>query len=1739
MIETFVQRMGRVCYGLFVISLCLCAGSISAQNQNYSEYNWFFGNSVTSMTFNKSDARAQLDQVQVTPYGIGGGAVISNPVTGDLLFYTDGERIYDANHDPLPGNPLLNGTPSINRSAVVFPLPYSTGQYYVFTNSGAAGVSEIQYTIVDRTMTGNALAGEPTLGDVASLNNPTGLVDPSEAMAIIKQDLDNYWLISQNSATLAYQVTSLNSTTGVGTTTSFAIGSVTNPAYEAASFAYDSIHGRLAIAPRASNRNVYVFDFDVVTGTMSFNRSILNTGNSDGAGEAVYDVAWSPSGDQLYISRFGGAGEFGDLYQFDFNDPIETVNSILFQPVFRSYGIQLAPDQNIYHLYQQTSSDAIELGRITEADSTYHADSAFFNVGYDSLAFDPSGINGWQFPTFAAPHFESFDSVGFVFMDTCTRQSTKFFSVVQPTPESYRWDFGTGDSLRGPAPVYTFDMAGTYAVSLTVTLNGIEETYTRMVTINENDMTIDLGMDTVRCPGEVFTYDAGDGGISYAWNTGETTQSIDVDTTGVFSVAVETAAGCLNYGYVQVVTYEDASQFRNQWYFGEMAGIDFNDPAGTSAITDANLINSPQGASSVSDLNGELLFYTDGVTVWNKEHQVMLNGDNIGGDNTSMQGVMIMPLPGDTTTFYIFTSDPVYGDNTYDMRYTVVDMRRDLMRGAVVQKNMPFFTNSSERMTGLGLGQNMSWLITHEYGNNQFRSYRLLPSGIGEPITSSAGSVLRFDEEKNATAELQVAQSGNYIAMAVQETTENFIELFEIDSLTGGVEQIAKIDIEEPVPALIYGVEFSSGTERLYVSTNSNGSKLLQYDLDSIQAPTAEADIMASKFELGANATLQYGALQTGADGIIYLAIDGQTAVGTINSPAADDMSAGFVEDGFDLEGRTSRLGLPNFAQTVPLVAMEPGIAYTNACLGQETVFDGTGTSIIDTYLWTFDDGTLADVEDTVHTYNLADTYNVTLQVVNRCGLDTTFTAAVPVFAIPSAPTVLDAATLCEGPVTLAAWPRDTAAFTYTWSTGETTREITVDEASFVSVFITDTTGCQSDPRDSFVDDTTPIVNIGPDQLICQDVVFGPLDAANPGSEYTWTLNGAPVGNGLSTLDVDTSVPGTYVYEVEVVDLFNCSTVDDIELTVQAGPSYSYGTVATTGCGATDGAIHIDITDAGSFTYSLAGPVSIPSTAIAGPSGDTQLSNALSGGAYTINVTNTVSGCDNPEVATVADGGTFTLGVTPVPGCPGDGTLDVTVNAPISAGVDYELFDQAGVSIFASTATLDALNQFSITNLDSGTYALVVEGFDGVNTCTGTLDDIQLDGNERADFLVDAQYICGTEGQIGILPVTVNAADPILYTWTGPSIIGSAQGDSIVVATAGSYFVTSSGTGYCDYTQEVVVTQNALPTVAINVQGNECDGSLILQADITNTLVGNPAYEWSTGSLTSQISVSATDTYTVTVLDQGTGCTSSTSRDVSVYDDLTVFVVADPNCDDNAEVFLSAYANITEDVTFTWTDLSGAVLPTTSAEISIAESGNYSVHVVSDVSACEADASIDVSVIPIEEDQLLLSPNASFCSEDADPQNNQAYLDPGFFSSYEWTVINDTQILSTDRIYITSDAGIYEVTLGNGFTCIRDVVEVFDNCAPIIHAPNAFAPNGVNDTFFVYPNDYVSDFEIKIYSRWGELVYQSSDLNFHWDGYYRGQLLQMGTYAYVMTFESSLQPERGKIVQRGGVMIVR
>src|SRR5688572_28486383 len=99
-----------------------------------------------------------------------------------------------------------------------------------------------------------------------------------------------------------------------------------------------------------------------------------------------------------------------------------------------------------------------------------------------------------------------------------------------------------------------------------------------------------------------------------------------------------------------------AQKENNMWYFGKNAGLDFNSGAPVPLTNGA--LNTWEGSASVADpATGNLLFYTDGESVWNANHNLMPNGSGLWGQFSSCQSSLIVPVPGSSTDYYIFTMD--------------------------------------------------------------------------------------------------------------------------------------------------------------------------------------------------------------------------------------------------------------------------------------------------------------------------------------------------------------------------------------------------------------------------------------------------------------------------------------------------------------------------------------------------------------------------------------------------------------------------------------------------------------------------------------------------------------------------------------------------------------------------------------------------------------------------------------------------------------------------------------------------------------------------------------------------------------------------------------------------------------------------------------------------------------------------------------------------------------------------
>src|SRR5690606_31948376 len=183
----------------------------------------------------------------------------------------------------------------------------------------------------------------------------------------------------------------------------------------------------------------------------------------------------------------------------------------------------------------------------------------------------------------------------------------------------------------------------------------------------------------------------------------------------------------------------------------------------------------------------------------------------LGGEPGATQSVLIMPVPGDETLYYIFTTQEVYGTGTYELRYSLYDVKLNNGDGGLIEYHHYLFSPSTERITGSG-----NWLIAHEYGNNSFRAYEITSAGISSPVISGAGSDHAVTSAESAQGYMKLGP-GNKLAVALSTPGSNVIEVFDFNDSTGVVSNPQVLDLEEP-SGQVYGIEFSPGGNKLFAT---------------------------------------------------------------------------------------------------------------------------------------------------------------------------------------------------------------------------------------------------------------------------------------------------------------------------------------------------------------------------------------------------------------------------------------------------------------------------------------------------------------------------------------------------------------------------------------------------------------------------------------------------------------------------------------------------------------------------------------------------------------------------------------------------------------------------------------------------------------------------------------------------------------------------------------------------------
>lgn len=1106
-----------------VISLSIFGISGFGYSQGFNDNEWIFGN-CGSGTPNSylSFGKGGTANVQTLPgsvlIGENNNALAIDPITGQPLFYTNGELVYDFSGDPIQGSaPGLNGDIDGRQKVATGFLEYNPDGnklFYIFYISPGG---QLQYALVDMNADGGAVGNERPLGEVTSKDQVIGTA--SGALLVVKTPSSSSYLISFDGGNLISR--------RIGTTE----GAFTQTDTEGIPFTpkaiiFDEARNQLIVISEDPGDDILVIPFDSSSGNFGTPEPISESGGTDEIG----GVDFSADGAFIYFSRGN------QLFRVPSSNLGATPEEIpLSAGLHQVYDVKTGPDGQLYYIYEEVDGGPQLIGRVTNPNEP---DLSLVNLEEDPFA--GTDFCGTIFPVFA-PNADINPSVDFNWSPDAPCSNNPVQLTSQITPENYRpvsfnWQFDPPltDSVGNPLPVdftqehFLIPQDATQGQSISVTLtvefeDGSTQVVNNTIPLTENNLEANFTpSDTTLClscidldpllqaqaaEGEQNGEAPGGGGgdnYEYFWSNKRDRGWIgkeenEVCLPGLYWVLVrEPGSECYAYAEIRVKIWDLPDQTNNIWYFGNGAGLDFNpDPDDPTAPTPRPIAtphnqNIPAGTTTISDQAGQVLFFTDGESVWDLNGDLMENGEDIGGDNSSSQSVIAVPVPQEQTLFYLFTTQATAG-GTNSVSFSLVDIKSENQTGVgnVVTKNNFLFSPSTEQSAAITSGDT-TWVMFHELGNNTFRAYPVSSQGIGQPVLSSVGSSHGFN---SGVGSMKFSPDGTKLAVTISEGGCNKVEIFEFDQQTGELTEYARVDLG--CDGDVYGLEFSQDSDRVLVSYRNGGPGIEEFiikevdndDPNATSCPACfdsastraqrEACILTTRNQVSGTGSLDLGALQIASDGQIYVAVVGDNRIGQIQVGSGCSGSSTFNQDAVEAMPGTANLGLPSFVQnsgsSIPEPALSlPGRLCLDPELGASGLFEGAGEPDIDSYFWTItnDDGTVIQnnfggpgeqFQTLDQIFTAPGIYTVELRV-DRCGDPEYFRAEGQIEVVaPPTLTLEDDATLCAGtPVTLTAidgYDPAEGLYDFQWTNAagvvfgdENSNSITVEEESIYTV---------------------------------------------------------------------------------------------------------------------------------------------------------------------------------------------------------------------------------------------------------------------------------------------------------------------------------------------------------------------------------------------------------------------------------------------------------------------------------------------------------------------------------------------------------------------------------------------------------------------------------------------------------------------------------------------------------------
>lgn len=1222
---------------------------------------------------------------------------------------------------------------------------------------------------------------------------------------------------------------------------------------------------------------------------------------------------------------------------------------------------------------------------------------------------------------------------------------------------------------------------------------------------------------------------------------------------------------------VTVPTYSQKQA--NFWYFGYGAGLNFNSGVPV-AVTDGQVYTT-EGCSTVSDANGNLLFYTDGTTVYNKLHAIMANGNGLTGNSTSNQSAIIVPKPCSQTIYYIFT-------NFLNLSYSEVDITLNGGLGAVTaNKNILLINEPMEELTAPLHANGVDFWIIRSQANNNVNAYLVTSAGVNAtPVVSTLGANKNFSYSC-----IKVSPDGKFLARVIWNQGA---WIYDFDNSTGMISNERQL---EPV-GTEYSCEFSPNSKLLYVSDVLTTTPLLrQYDLTA-------TNIAASVYGIPNSNGFQ-GQLQMGPDFKIYYANYLTTSISVINNPDVLGVGCNYQAAAVSLGGRQSVWGLP--ALSTAFFSDTVDFTVENVCFNSSTTFTLDTSKTYTSALWTFGDGGTSTAISPIHVYTLDGTYTVNVAFTIGCDTNKKYsTKVITIVPNPITATIAGSTAVCQN----SAAPDITFTgsngippytFTYSINGGANQTVTTISGNSVTLPASTSVAGTFTYSLLSIQDSANictktqtgnaviivsplPTSTIAGDTTICNsspspDITFTGADGLAPYT-FTYTVNSGTnqtitttSGNSVN-LPVPTNVTGSFTYSlVSIQDsgLSNCSQTQSGSAIVTVNPLPTATITGTTSV--CKDATPPDITFTGTagvapytFTYSING---VAQPAVTSTGNDVTVSvPTFVAGAFTYSLVSVQDG--SATSCSQAQSGSVIITVNSAPTATISGTTAVCKNETSP----YITFTGAAATApytFTYTINGGANQTVSTTSGNSATVTVPtgIEGvftFDLISVQDGSSSPCSQPQTGTATVIIHPLPVtnfnftnsCVNQAMSFYDSSTVSNGSIVAWAWnySDGSPIDTGQNSNHLFQNPGTYMVSLLVTTNNSCTDSMVkaVVAHPMPDAQF-IATNVCLGNSVQLNDLSTILSTDTLQSWtwnpgdgspvSNNQNTSYL-YSASGSYIIQLLIVSNfGCSDSATQTIIVNPNPIVNFTANDTigCEPLCVNFLNL-SSIETGANAAWLWSFGDGSPaSTSQDISHCYNNDsvflpnyFSVtFTVTSDSGCVTTKSKNnyIAVYPNPIAGFTVQPQTTTITN---PIISMTDLSTGadFWvwnfgdGSVPFTTGTDTTSAFNPAPHTYADSGTYTITLivSNQYNCIDTAYQsIFIEPDILFFIPNAFTPDGdgINDTFSG-KGVFINGFEMNIFDRWGNLIYKTNDINQPWNGKanHGNEIAQADVYVYVI-----------------------